>query len=93
VKVTFSVDAVVVEVKANFDMFGDAYTQVCLGYKLPIPMPPSTPQFPPKPKPTAYKHVVQLFIPKEKWNGQFNMWEEYHVVVKDDGMVEVKKKT
>lgn len=89
---TFSIDAVVVEVKADFDMFGGAYTLVCLGYKLPVPMPPSQQQFPPKPKPTAYKHVLHLYIPKEKWTGQFNMWQDYHVIVHDDGKVEVKKK-
>ena len=90
---TFSIDVVVVEVKADFDPFGGMYTQVNFGVKLPVPSPPQTRQFPPQPKPTAYKHILHIMIPKEKWNGQFDMWGEYHIIVKDDGNVEIKRKT
>lgn len=90
---TFSIDAVVVEIKADFDPFGGMYTQVNFGVKLPVPAPPQSKQFPPQPRGTAYKHVLHVIIPKENWNDQFTMWSEYHIVVKDDGSLEVKRKT
>lgn len=90
---TYSIDVVVVEVKADFDPFGGEYTLVSFGYKLPIPLPPQVDKtFPSSPKPTYYKHGLHVFIPREKWTGQYNMWEEYHLIVKDNGEVELKKK-
>jgi len=89
---SFSIDVVVVEVKADFAPFGSAYTQVNFAIKLPVPTPPQTRQFPPRPKPTAYKHILHVMIPKDKWNGQYDMWEEYRMVLKDDGDLEVKRK-
>jgi len=90
---TYSIDVLVVEVKADFDPFGGEYTLVSLGYKLPIPLPPQVDKtFAPSPKPTYYKHGLHVFIPREKWTGQYNMWQEYHVIVKDNGEVELKKK-
>jgi hypothetical protein len=89
----YSIDVVVVEIKADFDPYGGEYTMVSFGYKLPIPLPPHVDKvFPPPPKPIYYKHGLHVFIPREKWTGQYNMWEEYHLIVKDDGVVELKKK-
>jgi len=89
----YSIDVVVVEVKADFDPYGGEYTLVSFGYKLPIPLPPQVDKiFPPPPKPIYYKHGLHVFIPREKWTGQYNMWEEYHLIVKDNGEVELKKK-
>lgn len=88
----FSIDVTIVEIKADFDPFGSEYTQVSFAIKLAIPMPPQSQQFPPKPKPTAYKHLMHLFIPKDKWTDQFQMWKDYHLIVKDDGTTELKNK-
>ena len=91
---TFSIDVVVTEIKADFDPQGGEYTQVCFGYKIPVPRPPELENvYPPAPKITHYKHAVHLIIPREKWDSQYTMWEECHLVVKDDGMIELKKKT
>lgn len=90
---SFSVDVVVTEIKADFDMYGGEYTQIALGYKLPLPMPPRIEKvFPPAPKPVYYKHALHLFIPRDRWTGQYTMWQEYHAIFKDDGMVQLKKK-
>jgi len=90
---TYSVDVVVVEIKADFDPYGGEYTQVSLGYRLPIPSPPEVERvYPPAPKPVFYKHALHLFIPRDRWVGQFTMWQEYHLILKDDGTVELKRK-
>ena len=90
---TYSLDLVVVEVVADFDPQGNEYTKISLGFKLPIPAPPHIEQvYPPPPKPTTYKHALHVFIPREKWTGQYTMWQEFHCIVKDNGEVELKKK-
>ena len=90
---TYSIDLVVVEIKADFDPFGGEYTQVSFGYKLPIPAPPQLQKvFPPPPKPTYYKHSLHVYVPRERWTGQYTMWQEYHLIVKDNGEVQLKKK-
>lgn len=90
---TYSIDVVVTQVTADFDPFGGEYVRVTFGYKLPVPFRP--------PKPTtqmpiqqviAYKHVLHLIIPKEQWKAQYNLWQEFHLIVKDDGNVELKPK-
>jgi hypothetical protein len=89
----YSIDVVVTEIRADFDPWGGEYTHISLGYKLPIPMPPQTgPALPPRPKPVAYKHALHVIIPREKWTGQYTMWQEFHVVFKDNGEVQLKKK-
>ena len=91
---TYSIDVIVTEIKADFDPWGGEYTFVSFGYKLPIPMPPTSGQpLPPKPKPVAYKHALHVIIPREKWTGQYTMWQEFHAIFKDNGEVELKKKT
>lgn len=92
-KMAYSVDVVVVEIKADFDPYGGEYTHVSFGFKLPIPMPPQIERvFPPPPKPVAYKHALHVILPRERWTGQYTMWEEFHAVFKDNGEVELKKK-
>lgn len=89
---TYSIDVVVVEIKADFDPYGGEYTLVSLGFKLPIPLPPQMDKmFPPPPKPIFYKHAMHLFVPRDKWTGQYDMWGEYHMIVKDNGETELKK--
>ena len=47
------------------------YTQITLGYRLPIPMlpKPQTPTLPPRPTPIAYKHALHVFLSRDKWIG------------------------
>jgi len=90
----FSVDVVVTEIKLDFDPWGGEYTQVNLAYRIPVPSPP-TPAgvavLGPLPKNIAYKHAIHLIIPKDKWVNQYAMWEQFHLIVKDDGVIELKK--
>jgi len=88
---TYSIDVVVINLKANFDSFGGEYVQVTLGYKVPIPFKPPNlqQQFPPR-QPVFYNAAIHVIIPKDKWTGQFNMWQVFHLIVKDDGTVELK---
>jgi hypothetical protein len=90
---TYSMDVTVVEIKADFDPYGGEYTQVSFAFRLPVPRPPEIEKvYPPAPKPIVYKHALHLFIPKEQWTGQYTMWEEFHIIVRDDGTIELKKK-
>jgi len=86
-------DAIVVEIKADFDPYGGEYTMVSLAYKIPIPQPPeASRKYPPLPKPVMYKHVLHVFIPREKWAGQYMLWQEYKIICKDNGEITVKRK-
>jgi hypothetical protein len=87
----FEQDVVVTEIKADFDPFGGEYTSISLGYRLPIPMPPTTQHLPPQPQPIMYKHAIHVIIPRESWTGQYTMWERLHVVVDDNGEVRITK--
>jgi hypothetical protein len=89
-------DVIVLEIKADFDPMGGEYTQINLGFRIPIPVPMPPPemerQLPPQPKPVYYKHALHLFIPRDRWEGQYTMWEEYHLITKSNGELELKKK-
>jgi hypothetical protein len=85
-------DVTVIEIKADFDPFGGEYSKITLGYRVPVPMPPQTQQFPPQPRPVLYKHATHLYIPKENWIGQYTMWEQLHLVIEDNGSVKIIKK-
>ena len=74
-------------VRASFSSKRPART----GYRVPVPMPPAAAVLGPQPKQIMYKHALHLIIPKDKWVGQYNMWEQYHLIVKDDGIMELKK--
>ena len=88
----FSMDVTVTEVKVDFDPWGGEYTQVSFAYRIPVPSPPAgVAVLGPAPKNVAYKHALHIFIPKDKWVGQYGMWEQYHLIIKDDGLVELKK--
>lgn len=90
---TFEQDVVVTEIKADFDPFGGEYTHISLGYRVPVPMPPQTGgPLPPQPTPVMYKHAIHIIIPRESWVGQYTMWEQIHIVVKDNGEVRITKK-
>lgn len=91
-KTTYSIVVVVTEIKADFDPWGGEYTQITLGYRLPIPMPPQQQTLPPQPTPIAYKHALHLFLPRENWVGQYTMWQAFHATFRDDGTVELKPK-
>ena len=82
----------VLEIKADFDPYGHEYVQVNLGYEIPVVTPPQVEKmYPPPPKPKMYKHALHVIIPKEKWNDQYHMWEEYTLIIKDNGELELKK--
>ena len=90
---TFSIDIVVLEMKPDFDPFGGEYIAVSLGYRQSIPFaPPSGPISQPQPKQVAYKHALHLFIPKDDWKDQYSMFQEFHLIVHDDGSMELKRK-
>ena len=89
---TFNLKVVVVEIKVDFDPLGGEYTMVSFGYKLPVPRPPEVEKrYPPLPKPVMYKHFLHVIIPKEQWDGQYTLWQEYELTVKDNGEVELKR--
>lgn len=90
----FEHEVFVTEIRADFDPYGGEYTQVILGYRLPIPMPPMPPatqQLPPRPQPVMYKHAIYIIIPRENWVGQYTLWERCRVKVDDNGSVSVTK--
>lgn len=87
---TYSEEGVVTEIKADFDLFGGEYTQVSFGYRLPVPRPPELQKMG-APGQIYYKHVLHVFIPKDKWVGQYNMWQRVKILVQDDGKVEVTR--
>ncbi len=88
----YTVEVVVVEIKADFDPQGGEYTQVSFGYRLPIIMPPEIEKmYPPPPKPVFYKHALHLFIPRDKWYGQYTMWQRFKLTITDDGKISLKK--
>jgi hypothetical protein len=78
----------VVSVGADSDPFtGQSYTSVSLAIESPIPRPPPhvANQYPPVPRPVIHKHIVHLFIPTTQWRGQYQMWQEYDLIVEDTG--------
>ena len=93
---TYSIDVVVTEVIIDFDKYGGEYVKVALAYKLPSPFKPPiqriNPMIPQPPVEVYYKHALHVLIPRDRWKEQFNMWREYHLIVKDDGSVELKPK-
>jgi len=90
---TYSIDVVVTEVIVDFDPYGGEYVKVAFGYKLPVPFRPPKPSQPvPTPQVVAYKHALHLFIPKDQWKAQYNLWQEFHLIVRDDGNIELKPK-
>ena len=86
---TYSEEALVVEIKADFDPFGGEYTQVSFGYRLPVPRPPEMQKVVGAPTQVFYKHVFHVFIPRDKWVGQYTMWQRVRLTVQDDGRVEI----
>ena len=88
----YVVNAIVVEITSDFDPLGGEYVKISLGYKLPMPRPPEVERtYPPPPKPTTYKHIAHIIIPREKWTGQYTMWQEFKLVIGDNGEVEIKR--
>ena len=88
---TFRVNAQVIEIQLDNDPFGGEYAKVTLAYRLPVPTPPVQGK-PGLPKtPIVYKHVAHIIIPKDAWVGQYNMWHEFEVEVKDDGTVTIRR--
>jgi len=86
-------DVVVIEISIDFDPFGGEYVKVSFGYRLPVPFRPPQPTIRvPNQQPIIYRIALRLFIPKEQWKAQYNLWQEYHLIVKDEGDVELKPK-
>lgn len=89
---TFSIDVVVLEMKPDFDPWGNEYIQVSLGYKQPVPfMSPQQSFSQPQPKQISYKHALHIIIPKEEWRDQYKMFEQFHLIINDSGAQELKK--
>jgi len=88
---TFSMDVTVTEIRSDFDPWGGEYTYVSFGYRIPVPTPPAITAVAPQPKQIAYKHGLHVIIPRDKWVGQYTMWEQFHLIIKDDGVTELKK--
>lgn len=85
-------DVTVTEIKVDFDPWGGEYTHVSFAYRIPVPVPPpELVALGPQPKSIAYKHALHLMVPKDKWTGQYGMWDQFHLIVKDDGLIELKK--
>ena len=89
---TYSVDVVVTEIKADFAPTGAEFVQVSFGYRLPVPLPPQQPGQVQIGVPVFYKHAFHLFLPKQEWTAQFTMWETCTMTVSDDGHVEINKR-
>jgi len=88
----YNVKIVVTEIKADFDPFGGEYTQVCFGYRVPIPRPPEADRaYPPAPRQVMYKHAVHIFVPRDQWEGQYTMWAEYDMRLNEDGTFSIQK--
>lgn len=87
----FSIDVVVTEIIADIETLTGEGTQVSFGYRVPVPAPPLPPGMTAPPR-IGYKHALHVFIPKDRWVGQYGMWEEFHLSVGDDGKIELKKK-
>ncbi len=85
----YTIEAEVVEVKADFDPFGNAYVQVTFAYKLEAPANQAVAGVPAQT--AVYKHAMHLIVPKTEWRGQYNMWERVLISVSEDGTVQVKK--
>ena len=88
---SFSIEVTVVEVKADFDPYGGEYTHIIFGYRLPEVYPPEVEKiYPPLPKRTVYKHALHIIIPRDKWHGQYTMWQRYKLSVEDYGKIILK---
>jgi hypothetical protein len=86
-------DVVVAEIKADFDPYGGEYTHISFGYRVPIPMPPGARRtYPPQPKPVMYKHALHIIMPRERWLGQYTMWQDFILECKDNGDLELRRK-
>lgn len=84
---TYSMVVTVTEMNPDFPpphLNLEPYTRVVFAVQLPTI---STPQL----SSLAWKHIMQIFVPREKWDNQYKMWEKYHLTVRDDGSVELKK--
>ena len=94
-RMAYSIDVVVLELKPDFDPFGGEYVFVSFGYKQAIPFAPPKMPMPMDqmtPKQISYKHALHILIPKEEWKDQYSMFQEFHLIVHDDGSQELKKK-
>lgn len=80
-------NAEVVELKQDVDMMGGKSAMVTFAFRLPSPpMPPHLKNaYPPPPIPVAYKHMVHLIIPQERWMDQYKLWEEWSITINDNG--------
>jgi hypothetical protein len=87
----FTLRVKVVGMQPDSDQFtGEQYTMIILAIQSLIPSPPAQATFPPMPKQMAWKHLLHIFIPHDKWNDQYRMWQDYDMIVKDTGEIELK---
>ena len=38
----------------------------------------------------GWKYMLNVFIPNEKWNNQYKMWQKYDLTIKDSGELILK---
>lgn len=75
----------VVEIKADVPVLNKEFVQVSLGYKLNLENL--------RAGPPIFKHMIHVFIPKQEWHSQYNMWDEYEITIDDSGNVKMQKIT
>jgi hypothetical protein len=62
---------------------GESYTQITLGF---VSGTQSISQMnPPLPKVPFWKYTLHIFIPTKQWRGQYTMWKNYEMILKDTG--------
>lgn len=91
---TISIDVLVLEITVDTDGVGNQYSHIAFGHVVPQPIPPHIAQLPigqrPAP-PVLYKHDLHVMVPRDKWFGQYQQWDTWHLIIHDDGNLELKK--
>ncbi len=73
----------VIEIKIDAPLPKVEFVQVSLGFELKT-------QNPRIGGPT-FKHSIHVYIPKENWESQYKMWEEYDLTIDSYGNLTLKK--
>jgi hypothetical protein len=65
---------------------GKEYTQINFGIET------SVPSLHEQQRVKGWKYMLNIFIPKEEWNNQYNMWQKFDLTIKDSGEIFLKPK-
>ena len=92
----FEIAVQVIGINPDVDqMTGERYTHITIAKESivdpsSIPLSQfSLPNFPNNV--SGWKYILNVFIPTEKWNNQYKMWQKYTLIVKDNGELELKQ--